>query len=261
VVRGLSASKLSSFRAGVQQSGALILLLSSGVRTLPVGWLSSDKECVQESGSQLHLLAEDEGPIGPWPRSSVVSITHMLSGDQEVLVVPKSWGPEGESTGALDALGRVHAEDGGAVPDLNGSQPLVRHGSFVPVPAGTRPSTILWSWCCVPLTSDPKVIPRSCGMESTLEPLKASTGLRRKITSQFFKRNFYFGMPLQQAPHFLIWSLCENTHLQVFRRPLHDLWSWLWKQLWNRFWHWHFIFLPSIIPWILILCFLDEVPN
>jgi hypothetical protein len=51
----------------------------------------------------------------------------------------------GEFPCALDALGRNHAEDGGAKPDLNGSQPLVRWGSFVPVPAGTRPSAILWS--------------------------------------------------------------------------------------------------------------------
>ena len=51
----------------------------------------------------------------------------------------------GESSGALDALGQVHAEDGGAGPDLNGSQPLVGLGPFVLVPACTRPSEILWS--------------------------------------------------------------------------------------------------------------------
>ena len=68
----------------------------------------------------------------------------MLSGDQEVLGVPGVL-ECGESSGALDALGWVHAEDGGAGPDLNGSQPLVGWGSFVPVPAGTRPSMILWS--------------------------------------------------------------------------------------------------------------------
>jgi hypothetical protein len=34
VVRALSAGKLSSFRADIQQSGALIHLLHSGVRTL-----------------------------------------------------------------------------------------------------------------------------------------------------------------------------------------------------------------------------------
>ena len=68
----------------------------------------------------------------------------MLSGDQEVLgVLGVLW--HGESSGALDALGQVHTEDGGAGPDLNGSQPLVGWGSFVPVPAGTRPSAILWS--------------------------------------------------------------------------------------------------------------------
>ena len=68
----------------------------------------------------------------------------MLSGDQEVLGVLGVL-QCGESSGALDALGCVHAEDGGAVPDLNGSQPLVGRGSSVPVPAGTRPSRILWS--------------------------------------------------------------------------------------------------------------------
>jgi hypothetical protein len=50
----------------------------------------------------------------------------------------------GESA-ALDALGWVHVEHGRVGPYLNGSQPLVRRGSFVPVPAGTRPSEILWS--------------------------------------------------------------------------------------------------------------------
>jgi hypothetical protein len=51
----------------------------------------------------------------------------------------------GESSGALDVLGRVHAEDGGAGPDINESQPLVGLGAFILVPAGTRPSAILWS--------------------------------------------------------------------------------------------------------------------
>ena len=51
----------------------------------------------------------------------------------------------GSSSGALDALGLVHGEDGRAAPDLNGSQPLVGWGSSVPVPAGTRPPAILWS--------------------------------------------------------------------------------------------------------------------
>ena len=60
MVRALSAGKLSSCRAGVQQSGALIHLLNCGVRTLPVGRLSSGKEGAQGSESQLCLLAEDE---------------------------------------------------------------------------------------------------------------------------------------------------------------------------------------------------------
>ena len=68
----------------------------------------------------------------------------MLSGDQEVLGILRVL-RSGESSGALDALGWVHAEDGWAGPDLNGSQPLVGLESFAPVPTGTRPSTILWS--------------------------------------------------------------------------------------------------------------------
>ena len=108
----------------------------------PVGRLFSGKEGAQGSGSQLCLLAEDEGPKGPCPRSSVASVTHVLSSDQEVLGVLGVL-QRGESSGALDALGRVHTEDGGAGTDLNGSQPLVGRGSFVPVPAGTRPSAIL----------------------------------------------------------------------------------------------------------------------
>ena len=50
-----------------------------------------------------------------------------------------------ESSGALKAIGQVHAEDGRACPDLNGTQSLVRQGSYVLVLAGTRPSAILWS--------------------------------------------------------------------------------------------------------------------
>jgi hypothetical protein len=66
----------------------------------------------------------------------------MLSGDQEVLgVLAVLW--HGETSGALDALGWVHTEDGRSGPDLNGSQPLVGPGSFVPLPASTRPSLIL----------------------------------------------------------------------------------------------------------------------
>jgi hypothetical protein len=46
----------------------------------------------------------------------------MLSGDQEVLGVLGVL-RRGKSSGALDALGRVHAEDGRAGSNLNGSQP------------------------------------------------------------------------------------------------------------------------------------------
>jgi hypothetical protein len=125
------------------------------------------------SGSQLCLLAEDEGLTGSWPRSSIASMAHVLSGNQEVLgVLGVLW--YGESSGALGP-GRVHTEDGGTGPDLNGSQPLVGWGSLFPFPAGIRPSEILWSWCCIPFTRDPGVIPRSCGVESTLEHLAQTT--------------------------------------------------------------------------------------
>jgi hypothetical protein len=144
VVRALSVGKLSSCRAGVQKSGALIHPLSPGVRAFPVSRLSSGKEVAQGSGSQLCLLAEDECLKGPCARNFVASVAHVLSSDQVVLgVLGVLWC--GESSGALDALSRVHVEDGGAGPDQEESQPLVRQGSFVPVPAGTRLSLILWS--------------------------------------------------------------------------------------------------------------------
>ena len=66
----------------------------------------------------------------------------MLSGDQEFLGVQGVlW--FGESSGALDALSWVHAEDGQTGPNLNGSQPLVWQSSLVSVLAFTRPSEIL----------------------------------------------------------------------------------------------------------------------
>ena len=65
MVRALSAGMLSSCRAVVQKSGALIHLLSREVRALPVGPVSSGKEGAQGSESQLHLLAEDEDLRGP----------------------------------------------------------------------------------------------------------------------------------------------------------------------------------------------------
>ena len=49
------------------------------VRVLSADKLSSYREGAQRSGAQLCLLAEDEGPKGPCPRSSVSSAAHMLS--------------------------------------------------------------------------------------------------------------------------------------------------------------------------------------
>ena len=67
----------------------------------------------------------------------------MLSCDHEVLGVLGVLRC-GESSAVLDALGWVHMDDGGAGPDQNGFQPLVQRHSFVSVPAGSRPSEILW---------------------------------------------------------------------------------------------------------------------
>jgi hypothetical protein len=137
-VQSTLCRKLSSFRAVVPKFGALIHLLSPGVRAFSIGQLSSDKEGTQGSGSHLCLLAEDEDQIGPCPRSSVSSVAHVLSRDHKVLGVLGVLRC-GEPSGALDVLGQVHAEDAGAVPDQKESQPMVRSDSFFPVPAGTKP--------------------------------------------------------------------------------------------------------------------------
>jgi hypothetical protein len=150
VVRALSVGKLSFCRAGVQKSRALIYLLSPGVKALPVGGLSGKKSS-QGSGSQLCLLAEDKGPKGLCPRNSVASAAYMFSSDPEVLGVlgVLHWG---DSSGDLGTLHRVQLEDGRDGPDLNELQLLDGRGSFVRVPAGTRPSVILCRSCWVPLT-------------------------------------------------------------------------------------------------------------
>ena len=131
-------------QAGVQKSGALIHLLSPVVRALPVGRITFDKEGSQGSGSQLCLLAEDEGPKGPCPKSSVASVAHMPSSAQEVLGMLEEL-QSGEFSGALNTLRRVNAEDGGAGTHWKESQPLVGQVSFVPVPAGKRPFSTLWT--------------------------------------------------------------------------------------------------------------------
>jgi hypothetical protein len=64
---------------GAQKSGAQIHLLSPGIRALRGGRLSSDREGAQGSGSQLCLLAEDEGHKGPCPETSVASASQVLS--------------------------------------------------------------------------------------------------------------------------------------------------------------------------------------
>ena len=42
--------------------------------------------------------------------------------------------------------------------DQKEPKPLVGRGSRVPVPVGSRLSQLCWSRCCVPLTSDPKIL-------------------------------------------------------------------------------------------------------
>ena len=99
------------------------------VRALSAGKPSSGREGTQRSGAQFCLLAEDEGQKGPCPRSSVASATHVLSSDHEVLdLLGVLW--RGESSGALNALGWVYMEDGGAGPYQKGSQPLFGRRSF-----------------------------------------------------------------------------------------------------------------------------------
>jgi hypothetical protein len=60
-----------------QHSWKFNSLLSPMVRALSVVKLSSCREGVQMSGAQ--ILAEDEGPKGPCPISSVASVAHELS--------------------------------------------------------------------------------------------------------------------------------------------------------------------------------------
>ena len=79
VVRALSAGKLSSCREGAQKSGSQIYLLSPRVRALPGGQLSFSREGVHRFKDQLCLLAEDEGPKGPCPRTSVASVACVFS--------------------------------------------------------------------------------------------------------------------------------------------------------------------------------------
>jgi hypothetical protein len=62
--------------------------------------LSSCREGAQRSESQLCLLAEDEGPKGPCPRSSVASVACVLScvdwsvkaQGYKMVLSPESWG-------------------------------------------------------------------------------------------------------------------------------------------------------------------------
>jgi hypothetical protein len=49
------------------------------VRALSSGKLSSCREGSQRSGAQIHLLAQDEGLKGPYPKSSVASVVQVLS--------------------------------------------------------------------------------------------------------------------------------------------------------------------------------------
>jgi hypothetical protein len=70
VVSALSAGKLSAsspLQTGLWETwdSGWCSHLSPGVRALPGGWLSSGREGVQKTGSQLYLLAEDEGRSDP----------------------------------------------------------------------------------------------------------------------------------------------------------------------------------------------------
>ena len=69
----------ASLLASVSAPGSPTLSKVPVVRALSAGKLSSPREGAQRSGAQIHLLAEDEGPKGPCPRSSVASVAHALS--------------------------------------------------------------------------------------------------------------------------------------------------------------------------------------
>jgi hypothetical protein len=75
VVRAVSAGKLSS----CTEVWSSDLPPRPRVRALPGGWLSSGGQGAQGSGSQNHLLTEDEGPERPCPRSSVASAVYVLA--------------------------------------------------------------------------------------------------------------------------------------------------------------------------------------
>jgi hypothetical protein len=70
------------------------------VKALSIGKLSSYREGAQRSGAQIYFLAEDEGPKGPCPRSSVASAAHVLScldlslrdPGYKMALSPESWG-------------------------------------------------------------------------------------------------------------------------------------------------------------------------
>ena len=149
VIRTLSAGKLISCREGAQNFGAQIYLLSPSVRALPGGWHSDGMEGAQGSGSQCCLLSEDEGSKGPCPRSSVASAAHVLS--------CVGWSQWSQDPGCARAFG-VRAQDGTGWSHQKDSQPLVGWVSFVPVPAGTRPSGLFCSRCCVPLPNDLRIL-------------------------------------------------------------------------------------------------------
>jgi hypothetical protein len=84
-------------------------------------------------------------------------------------------------------------------------------------PCSCRHKTLcdFWSWCFVPFTRDPEVILRSCGVESTLEPLVASAGLRRKMAGWLRQER----IPASGQVGFLCPCSCKH-------KTLRDCWSW-----------------------------------
>jgi hypothetical protein len=86
--------------ASVSTPGSPTLSWVPVVRALSAGKLSCCREGAQRSGSQLCLLAEDEGPKGPCPRSSVPSVPHVLSCSDwslrdpgyQMALSPETWG-------------------------------------------------------------------------------------------------------------------------------------------------------------------------
>ena len=110
----------------------------------------------------------DPGILGSWD-PEILGVSEFLavklplrSWDPVVTKLLGSWGPKIlsvlEHLEVVPPLGAVFWIQNQGRPALTGRKALVRWGSCVPAPAGPRHSWWCWNRCCVPLTSDPKIL-------------------------------------------------------------------------------------------------------